>query len=164
MDAADFDRWYDAAYPRIVGHLTALLGSRAEAQDCVQEAFIRAWDRRLDLEVEASRDAWVRTTAYRLGVSRWRRIKRGLDLGARGLRETTEATSLSDIRADLVAALRKIPEGQRHVVVLHYLADRTIAQIAAELGIAEGTVKARLHHARHALADLLTDTTTGAST
>ncbi|MFN8099838.1 MAG: SigE family RNA polymerase sigma factor [Dermatophilaceae bacterium] len=164
MDAADFDRWYEASYPRIVGQLTALLGSRAEAQDCVQDAFIRAWDHRLHLEAQASMDAWVRTTAYRLGVSRWRRFRRGLELGYRALPDPAAPAELSDVRADLVAALRKLPEGQRQVVVLHYLADRTIAQIATEIGVAEGTVKARLHHARHALADLLTDTTTGAAT
>ncbi len=70
MDEAEFDRWYDASYPRLVAQLTALIGNRAEAQDCVQDAFVRAWDRRLDLESWAARDAWVRTTAHRLAVSR----------------------------------------------------------------------------------------------
>jgi len=42
VDEADFDEWYAAAAPRLVGQLTAMLGSFAKAQDCVQEAFVKA--------------------------------------------------------------------------------------------------------------------------
>lgn len=158
MDEAEFDRWYDASFPRIVGQLTALLGDRAEAQDCVQEAFVRAWDKRVSLASQASMDAWVRTTAHRLAVSRWRRLRRGRELSARlSAPAAADQPGRSDERADLLAALAKLPEGQRQAIVLHYLADRTIAQIAEEVGVAEGTVKARLHHARAALAGLLGD-------
>lgn len=164
MDEAEFDRWYDASYPRLVAQLTALIGNRAEAQDCVQDAFVRAWDRRLDLESWAARDAWVRTTAHRLAVSRWRRWRRGQALGAQAadtqarLRDAT-GTDASDIRADLLAAIATLPMPQREAIVLHYLADRSIAQIADELRVAEGTVKARLHRARAALNAQLNDTT-----
>jgi len=159
MNPAEFDRWYATAYPRLVGQLTLILGDRAEAQDAVQEAFVRFWDRRAALTDVASRDAWIRTTAHRYAVSRWRRLARGREL-TRLVPEQRVPAELSLDRATLVAALRKLPEQQRHTVVLHYIADRTIAQIAAELGVAEGTVKARLHHARAALAPLLDDTRT----
>ncbi|MEI2776197.1 MAG: SigE family RNA polymerase sigma factor [Tetrasphaera sp.] len=157
MDAAEFDRWYDASFPRLVGQLTALIGDRAEAQDCVQEAFVRAWDKRVSLATQASMDAWVRTTAHRLAVSRWRRWRRGQELGARASASVMPDPAVSDDRADLLAALAKLPDGQRVVIVLHYLADRSVAQIADEIGVAEGTVKARLHYGRAALAGLLGD-------
>jgi RNA polymerase sigma-70 factor (ECF subfamily) len=57
----------------------------------------------------------------------------------------------------LVTALRVLDRHHREVVVLHYLADLGIADIATELGIAEGTVKSRLSRARARLGELLDD-------
>ena len=53
---------------------------------------------------------------------------------------------------DLVAALRKLPERVRRAVVLHYLADMSIADIVAEMGAADGTVKSWLRRGRAELA------------
>ncbi len=60
-------------------------------------------------------------------------------------------------RVVLVAALRKLPPAQRRALVLHYLADLSIADIAAESGVAEGTVKSWLHRGRVELARHLVD-------
>lgn len=59
-------------------------------------------------------------------------------------------------RLGLLTALHNLGQGHREVVVLHYLHDLPVARIAAELGVAEGTVKSRLSRARAALADALT--------
>ena len=53
---------------------------------------------------------------------------------------------------EIIAALRALPEAQRHVIALHYLADLPVDQIAAELGVPSGTVKSRLSRGRDALA------------
>ena len=53
-----------------------MCGNLAEAQDCVQEAFIRAWDKRRSLDVDRFPEAWVRTVAYRLAISRWRKARK----------------------------------------------------------------------------------------
>ena len=159
MDISGFDDWYAEAYPRLVAQLTALTGDRTQAQDVVQEAFIRASERRVDLPTRGERDAWIRTTAYRLSVSAWRRLRRGREL-ASSVAMTAEP-GLSEDRADLFAALQRLPREQRQALVLHYFADRTVAQIADEIGAPEGTVKARLHRGRAALAAILTDETLG---
>jgi RNA polymerase sigma-70 factor (ECF subfamily) len=57
----------------------------------------------------------------------------------------------------LVGALRKLPEAQRRAVVLHHMGGLSIAEIAADEGVAEGTIKARLSRGRAALAGLLAD-------
>ena len=75
MDEESFDAFYAASFGRLVGQIYAMCGSVTEAQDCVQEAFIRAWDRRRTLDVDQAPEAWVRTVAYRLAVSRWRRAR-----------------------------------------------------------------------------------------
>ena len=72
MRAEEFDEFYASSFAPITRQLYALIGDYAEAQDCVQEAFVRAWDHRRRLAREGSPAGWVRTTAYRLAVSRWR--------------------------------------------------------------------------------------------
>ena len=67
---------YATSYRRLVGQIYAMCGDLAEAQDCVQEAFVRAWDKRRTLDVGQAPEAWVRTVAYRLAVSRWRKARR----------------------------------------------------------------------------------------
>jgi RNA polymerase sigma-70 factor (ECF subfamily) len=76
MDAAEFDAFYTTSFSRLVNQVHAMTGDRDEAQDCVQEAFVRAWSHRRKLNRSGSPEAWVRTTAYRLAVSRWRRVAR----------------------------------------------------------------------------------------
>ena len=61
----------------------------------------------------------------------------------------------------VVAALKQLPEAQRRALVLHHLCDLPVQAVAHELGVPEGTVKARLSRGRAALAALLSDDTNG---
>ena len=63
MDESAFDEFYALSYRRLVGQIYAMCGNLAEAQDCVQEAFVRAWDKRRRLDVDQYPEAWVRTVA-----------------------------------------------------------------------------------------------------
>ena len=63
MDEEQFDRFYAASFGRVIGAIYAMCGNMAEAQDCVQEAFVRAWSRRRSLDADGHPEAWVRTTA-----------------------------------------------------------------------------------------------------
>lgn len=76
MDEVEFDRFYSESFNRLVGHIYAMCGNLPEAQDAVQEAFVRAWDHRKKLDSSNNPEGWVRTTAYRLTVSRWRKARR----------------------------------------------------------------------------------------
>ncbi|MDQ3485609.1 MAG: SigE family RNA polymerase sigma factor, partial [Actinomycetota bacterium] len=156
MDELEFDDFYQASFPRLVGQLSAMTGSLAEAQDCVQEAFVRAWLHRSSLSTVGSPDAWVRTVAWRLAVSRWRRAKQALGFQHRTAAPQDVAGPNLD-RPALVVALAQIPADQRRAIVLHHLCDLSVADVAAETGVPVGTVKARLSRGRAALASLLTD-------
>ncbi len=155
MEAEEFDGFYTASFTRLVGQVYAMTGDRDEAQDCVQEAFVRAWSHRGALQRAQSPEAWVRTTAYRLAVSRWRRTMRGRRAPDRALQVTRAGTDLSPDHVALVAALRELPEAQRRALVLHHLCDLSVADVAAETGVPVGTVKARLSRGRTALMTLL---------
>ncbi|TQK52683.1 RNA polymerase sigma-70 factor (ECF subfamily) [Streptomyces sp. SLBN-118] len=150
----EFDTFYAASFPRLVGQLYALTGDHGEAQDVVQEAFVRAWDRRVHFLADAAPEAWIRTVAMRLAVSRWRRARRWLEL-VRHHPPADRTPGPGPEHTVLVEALRQLPEAQRQAVVLHHLCDLSIEQIAAETGSPAGTVKARLSRGRAALAKLL---------
>jgi RNA polymerase sigma-70 factor (ECF subfamily) len=132
-----------------------MIGDRDEAQECVQEAFVRAWSHRRKLDRTEHPEAWVRTVAYRLAVSRWRRTVRGRRAPDRALATPATAAPPSESHVAVVEALRKLPEAQRRALVLHHIADLPVHQVARELGAPEGTVKARLSRGRAALAALL---------
>jgi RNA polymerase sigma-70 factor, ECF subfamily len=156
VDAVAFDAFYSASFPRLVGQVYAMCGDLSEAQDCVQEAFVRAWDHHRQLDVLHAPEAWVRTVAWRLAVSRWRRARRALTLTDRS-RPVAPPPEPDVQHTALVTALRQIPEDQRRAIVLHHLCDLPVADVAAETGAPVGTVKARLSRGRNALAALLSD-------
>ncbi|MCD4524593.1 RNA polymerase sigma factor [Nocardioides sp. cx-173] len=157
MDERQFDDLYSASFTRVTAQLYAMIGDRDEAQECVQEAFVRAWAHRRQLETARSPEAWVRTTAYRLAVSRWRRTTRSRRPPDRALGAATQAPPPDESHVALVAALRRLPQAQRQALVLHHLADLPVQAVAHEVGVPEGTIKARLSRGRAALAALLAD-------
>ncbi len=157
MSPEEFTDFYAASFRRLVGQLYAMTGDHAEAQDAVQEAFVRAWAHRGRLERHGAPEAWVRAAAWRIAVSRWHRVR----LGRLLLRSQPQAGAVAGPTPDRVAlidALRKLPAEQRRALVLYHLCDRSVAQIAAETGVPAGTVKARLARGRAALAPFLRDT------
>ncbi|MGC4779399.1 RNA polymerase sigma factor [Micromonospora chalcea] len=150
----DFDAFYAATSARVLHQVYAVCGDLGEAQDIVQEAYARAWARWSSLSGYDSPEAWVRTVAWRLAANRWRSVRRWLAARAR-LGASTEAPEPSPDRVAVLAALRQLPESQRRVVVLHYLSDLPISEIAETTGMPAGTVKVYLSRARTALAPLL---------
>lgn len=163
VEAAEFDAFYAGSVRRLVGQLYAMTGNAAEAQDVVQEAFVRAWDRRAQLAGVDNPEAWVRTVAYRLAVSRWRKA-RNMAIAWRRHGPPPDVAGPEVDNPALVAALRLLPEEQRRAIVLHHLCDLSVEQVAAETGAPTGTVKARLSRGRAALARHLTDAGEGGPT
>ncbi|WP_392544609.1 RNA polymerase sigma factor [Oryzobacter telluris] len=154
MSPEEFDELYRASAPRLVGQVHAMCGDVAEAQDVVQEAFERAWQHRSRLDRERSPEAWVRVTAMRLAVSRWRRQRNAVLAWRRRAHDLVDAPG-EPFDPVLVAALLALPEAQRLAIVLHHLADLSVEAVAAELAVPVGTVKARLSRGRRALAAAL---------
>lgn len=157
MDEDEFDALYHASYRRICAQVYAMIGDVEEAGECVQEAFAKAWAHRRRLGSVDHPEAWIRTTAYRLAVSRWRRRRYASRAADRAVGMRTQVPAIDESHVALVAALKKLPEPQRQALVLHHIADLPVHQIAAEIGVPTGTIKARLARGRAALATLLAD-------
>ncbi len=157
-----FDDFYASTAPVLVRQVQALTGDLAEAQDCVQEAYARAWQRWSTISEYDSPAAWVRMVACRLAISRFRRLKVGVGL----LRRQGPPPDVPEVdvsRVALVAALRQIPEAQRLAIVLHHLGGLSVQEVAYETEAPVGTVKARLSRGRAALAVLLAEDPEGAT-
>lgn len=148
-----FALFYARARPRLVPQIAALTGSFVEAEDVTQEAFSRAFSRWDTVGEYTSAEAWVYRVAANLARSRWRR---SLRLRAYSPLDDRTEPALSADHVALVSALRALPFSQREALVLFYLGDLPVDEIARRLDVPVGTVKARLSRGRRALASLLT--------
>jgi RNA polymerase sigma-70 factor, ECF subfamily len=154
---ADFDDFYVASHDRLLHVLYAMTGELAEAQDVLQEAYARAWQRWDRVSSYEEPTAWVRTVAWRLAVSRRRKAHNRLGAALRLHAREAPVAEPSPDTALIVAALRSLPDAQRRALALHYLCDLSVEAVAEETGVSAGTVKSRLSRGRVALAALLSE-------
>lgn len=157
METTDHIRdLYAGSYGRLVVQLYAVTGDLQEAQDAVQEAFIKALASPRELRAKDNPEAWIRRVAVNHARNRWRRRKTLRRILHRSL--PPPDTAVPDSSADhvaLIAAMRALPENQRVTLALFYLGDLSVNEVAETLGLPTGTVKARLSRGRQALAALL---------
>ena len=154
--ASEFDDFYVGSAGRITRQLILFTGDRVEAEDITQEAFERAWLHWSTVRDCDSPEAWVRTVAQRLAVSRWRRVR----TAATAWRRHGPPSNLPELdpqHVALVAALGQLSFQQRRAVVLHHLVDLPVEDVAAETGSSVAAVKKQLERGRAALAALLED-------
>ncbi|WBB65002.1 SigE family RNA polymerase sigma factor [Micromonospora sp. WMMD812] len=153
-DVEGFDEFYRGSRQRLLGFVYVLTGDLAEAQDAVQEAYIRVWQRWSTVSGYDDPEAWTRVVATRIAVSRWRSLRsRARAYLRHGAVETTPGPGTETV--EVVAALRRLPEEQRTAIALYYLLGMPVAEVARETEAPVGTVKARLSRGRAALAGLL---------
>ncbi|WP_262703426.1 MULTISPECIES: SigE family RNA polymerase sigma factor [Streptomyces] len=160
---SDFDQFYTVTAKRLVAAVYAATGDLAEAEDAVQEAYARAWQRWDRLTAEGDPTPWVRTVALRLAVSSWRRARNRMRAHFRH-GPPPDLPDLAPDRVALVDALRGLKPEQRTAVVLHHLLDLPIEQVARETGVSPGAVRTRLSRARKALGSHLADPEANADT
>jgi RNA polymerase sigma-70 factor, ECF subfamily len=152
----DFERFYAAEFSRLVPTLHALAGDRARAEDLAQDALQRAHQRWSEISAYDRPGAWVRRVALNLASNAARR--RGREARALLLVVPAGPTELPAADEALWSLVRELPEQQRHAVVLHYVEDQSVADVAFVLEVSEGTVKTHLSRARTTLAARLAET------
>ena len=148
---SDFDDFYRAWAGRLVGALFVVTGDLHLAEDSVQEAFVRAAARWERVRTYDRPDAWVRLVALNLSRSHIRSARRQVA----ALLRHGPAPDTPGLTADHLAvraALAELPHKYREALVMHYILDLPVQEIADELKIPSGTVKARLSRGRRALA------------
>jgi RNA polymerase sigma factor (sigma-70 family) len=159
-DAQAFERLIEPRFRRLGRLALSITGNQADADDAIQIGCLHAWRELPRLREPARFDVWL----WRIVVNSCRNVIRG-----RRRRTVHEIAVPDDVLGDstiaatpgpgdalagddaIQRAFARLDHDKRAILVLHHVDERSIAEIAAILGIPEGTVKWRLHAARQAL-------------
>lgn len=164
MDDVDhaFAEFVSAAHRRAYRTACLLLRNPADAEEAVQEAFLRAWCFRAAVRDGEATEQWLYRVLVNTCYSKLRSDARRPRAAAGGEESLAsmassapspaDAASVVDVVAGVRAALLGLPESLRVPVVLRYFAGLSEAEIAAVIRRRPGTVKSRLYEARRRLA------------
>ncbi len=156
-DARAFEALYRLHVDKVYGLCLRMTGNVSEAEDCTQEAFIQAWKQLAKFRGHSAFSTWLHRIAVNAVLGRIRKNKREQDRiqVVADTQPTRVAVADTGELRDLAEAIGRLPEGARHVFVLHGVYGYSHDEAAAMLGIASGTSKAQMHRARRLLAQQL---------
>lgn len=147
---AEFTDFYERHAARIVRTVALVVRDAALAEDAVAEAFARAWARWSQVSTADRPDAWVTRVAINECHSRFRR-RRVERRKAHAVAQPDEALGPEPPASDLWQAVARLPEQERTLIALRYIADLRQAEIAEVMGIPTGTVASGLNRGRRRL-------------
>lgn len=156
-DARAFEALYRLHIDRVYGLCLRMTGNASEADDCAQEAFIQAWNKLDKFRGDSAFSTWLHRIAVNAVLGRMRKSKREQDrimAVAEEVPPPVMTGDQGDLR-DLSEAIDRLPQGARHIFVLHAVYGYSHDEAADMLGIASGTSKAQLHRAKRLLAQQL---------
>ena len=156
-DSRAFEALYREHVNRVYGLCLRMTGNVSEAEDCTQEAFIKAWNKLDKFRGDSAFGTWMHRIAVNSVLGRIRKSKREQDRIQVVAETASSPASIGDSGElrDLSDAIDRLPEGARHVFVLNAVYGYSHEESSDMLGIAVGTTKAQLHRARRLLAQQL---------
>lgn len=158
-ELADFDAVVAEYWPRIYRFALASLRDRTAAETIAQDCFLRAWKAHDKFRGDSSLNTWLMQIAVNLirdhlrnaRLQFWKRSSQTVDAAAELLADRRTSPEMSaSARQQLAAvwsATAHLPEQQRTVFLLRFVEDMDLLEIAAAMGLSEGTVKAHLFRA-----------------
>ena len=152
-DSRAFEALYRLHVDKVYGLCLRMTGNVSEAEDCVQEAFIQAWNKMQKFRGDSAFSTWLHRIAVNTVLGRMRKSKRERDRVQAAAEIAPPPVVVEDDGSlrDLSAAVDRLPEGARHVFVLSAIYGYSHEEASGMLGIAVGTSKAQLHRARQML-------------
>ncbi len=157
----DIDEWLKSDYPTAYRTACLVLRDPVEAQDAVQEAFLRVWRFRSAIPDGDGRKAWLYRVVVNACISRIRseQSRTGRDVGDGALAtladrnpQPSAIAEHSQLADDILAALAALPDTLRIPVVLRFFVGLSEKEIAIAIDRRPGTVKSRLYDAKQRLA------------
>ena len=154
----DIGAFVDGTYSRAYRTACLIMGNPADAEEAVQEAFLRAWRFRAAVRESESMDAWLYRVLVNTCYSKLRSVARVRaevaldDDHSTDALDPAEAAAVDELGVLVRDALAALPESLRVPVVLRYFAGLSEKEIADAIRRRPGTVKSRLHEARRRLA------------
>ena len=137
----------------------AIVTVHEDAEDAVQEGFVRAWQAIERFDPNQGFGAWVNRIVANaaLDITRRRKVRSTEELSDALQSPFRDPAQDAELKSRLAAALAQLPERARSVIVLHDIEGFTHVEIGEMLGIPGGTARSDLHHARQKLRALLKD-------
>ncbi len=156
-DTAAFESLYRLHVDRVYGLCLRMTGNASEAEDCTQEAFIQAWNKLSKFRGDSAFGTWIHRIAVNSVLGRMRKSRRELDRiqAVTDISPVPETVGDNGNFEDLQQAVDDLPDGAKHVFVLHAVYGYSHHETGEMLGIATGTSKAQLHRAKRLLAQQL---------
>jgi RNA polymerase sigma-70 factor, ECF subfamily len=152
---------YDAHVDRVYRLAYRMTGDGDQAAEYTQDTFVRVFDRLAEFRGEAALSTWITSIAMSVVYGGMRKIKRfrqrETDLDEAAPMPVTRRQAEPDLKQQLAAAIDALPEGYRTVFLMHDVEGYTHEEIAAALGIQEGTSKAQLSRGRAKLRTMLAE-------
>ena len=148
------ERLLDAYEQKVYRMAVMMLRDRGRAEDVTQDIFLKLWRALPSYDGRAALSTWLYTIARNtcLSAVRLESYRRTTALPSA---EEPHTGSIRPVDVALKASLARLPEVQRAIITLFYFEDRSVAEVAAMMGLPEGTVKSHLHRARRALGEML---------
>ncbi len=157
MDERQFEALYEKYANDVLRVSYFYLGDRQKAEDVTQDVFVRLLTHTPEL-IPGREKAWLLKVALNRCRDLWRAawVKRVV-LGSPAMELTPAPGNLDDRleKQELMQAIHRLPTDFREVILLHYYQGYGIAEIAAMLGVPEGTISSRLSRGRKKLEDIL---------
>jgi RNA polymerase sigma factor (sigma-70 family) len=154
QDVRAFDELVARHEPRLYRLAFRMLRQREEAEDVVQEAFVKAFEALPSLRAPKAFPAWLQRIAVTLCLTRLRSARRGREISLEDSAFASLADTLSSQLDDgrlVRAALADLPPHYRALLEACYVHGYTYAELAAFAGLEMPTLKARLFRARRCL-------------
>jgi len=139
-------------------YASKLAGNVEAGMDILQDVWVKAFRDIRGLKEPASLRPWLYRSTHGLAIDRIRRNlsrERAEEVHSAALQGSPEPSFTEEDSAAIHQALNEIGLRHREVLVLHFLEDFSLAEIAAIVGCSEGTVKSRIHYAKLAMKEIL---------
>ncbi len=147
MNRSEYNRCVDEAADGLYRFLLKNTKEHELAQDLVQEAFMRLWERRKEVQAGKGK-AWLFTTAYRAMIDHFRKFNRMETLEGNKYKPESPDNGYSDLKEVLDKAVEQLPEIQRSVVLLRDYEGYSYREIGQITGLSESQVKVYIFRAR----------------
>ena len=146
MTAEQQEKIYTAFYSKVMGYLCARINRRAEAEDLASDVFEKVFTRFDQYDgSKSSVSTWIFTITRNTLIDHYRRTKptEELDENLSDQSEIDEDLLRSESLEELAAALRRMPQELRDLIVLRYYDNRPLTEVAEMMGLSYGAVKLR---------------------
>ena len=146
-DEDRFDSFYADVWKRLQAQAYVLTGSKEQAQDLTQEALLRAWKHWAKICEYDDPEGWTRRVLHNLCIQSWKKSQRSSVRHQR-----SQPVGIPDHHGEIAQAMRTLPGDQARALLLHDGLGMTVAEVADELHVPEGTVKSWLSRSRKIVA------------